>query len=76
MMEFSSYKVVNTPYIRFSNEKIINSDEIAEGIIIDYDKDENIVGVEILHFSSRKLDLNDLVKMNTEELIPKLAQCQ
>ncbi|KKK53793.1 hypothetical protein LCGC14_3091230, partial [marine sediment metagenome] len=33
MMEFSSYKVVNTPYIRFSNEKIINSDEIAEGII-------------------------------------------
>lgn len=75
-MEFSFDKVANALYIRFSNEKILNSDEIAEGIIIDYGKDENIVGVEILNFTSRKLDLNDLVKMNIEELIPKLAQCQ
>lgn len=75
-MEFSFDKVANALYIRFSNEKILNSDEIAEGIIIDYGKDENIVGVEILNFTSRKLDLNDLVKMTIEELIPKLAQCQ
>ena len=75
-MEFSFDKVANALYIRFSNEKILNSEEIAEGIIIDYGKDENIVGVEILDFASRKLDLNDLVKMNLEELIPKLAQCQ
>jgi len=46
------------------------------GIIIDYGKDENIVGVEILNFTSRKLYLNELVKMHREELIPKLAQCQ
>ncbi len=75
-MEFSFDKVVNALYIRFSNEKIINSDEIAEGIITDYGKDENIVGVEILNFTSRKLDLNELIKMNIEELIPKLTQCQ
>ena len=75
-MEFSFDKVANALYIRFSNEKILNSEEIAEGIIIDYGKDENIVGVEILNFTSRKLDLNDLVKMIIEELIPKLAQCQ
>ncbi len=75
-MEFSFDKVANALYIRFSNEKILNSDEIVEGIIIDYGKNENMVGVEILNFPSRKLDLNDLVKMNIEELIPKLAQCQ
>ncbi|KKL22376.1 hypothetical protein LCGC14_2436060 [marine sediment metagenome] len=75
-MEFSFDKVANALYIRFSNEKILNSDEIVEGIIIDYGKDENIVGVEILNFTSRELDLNDLVKMNLEELIPKLTQCQ
>ena len=74
-MEFSFDKVANALYIRFSNEKILNSDEIVEGIIIDYGIDENIVGVEILNFTSRNLDLNDLVKMNIEELIPKLAQC-
>jgi len=75
-MEFSFDKVANALYIRFSAEKILNSDEIADGIIIDYGKDNYIIGVEILNFTSRKLDLNDLVKMNVEELIPKLAQCQ
>ncbi len=75
-MNFSFDKIANVLYIRFSNEKILNSDEIAEGIIIDYGKNENIVGVEILNFTDRKLNLNDLVQMTIEELIPILAQCQ
>ena len=45
-------------------------------IIIDYCKDSNIIGLEILNFKNRKLDLNDLVEMNVEEIIPKLVQCQ
>ena len=60
-MNFSFDKKVNALYIRFSSEKISNSDEIADGIIIDYGKSENIVGVEILNFTKRKLNLNDLV---------------
>jgi len=31
------------------------------------------VGVEILNFTERKLNLNDLVQMNSEELIPRLT---
>jgi len=72
-MNFSFDKMTNTLYIRFSSEKILNSDEIAEGIIIDYGKNDNIVGVEILNFTDRKLNLNDLVQMNSEELIPRLT---
>jgi len=75
-MNFSFDKIANALYIRFSSEKVLNSDEIAEGIIIDYGKNENIVGVEILNFTGRKLNLNDLVLMTSEELIPILAQCQ
>ena len=74
-MNFSFDKMANALYIRFSSEKISNSDEISEGIIIDYGKNENIVGVEILNFTERKLNLNELVQMNSEELIPRLAQC-
>lgn len=40
---------------------------------LDYDKNENVVGVEILNFTERKLNLNDLIQMNNEELIPRLA---
>ena len=75
-MNFSFDKMANALYIRFSNEKASNSDEIVDGIIIDYGKDESIIGVEILNFTERKLNLNDLIKMNIEELIPRLAQCQ
>jgi len=74
-MNFSFDKIANALYIRFSTEKTSNSDEIAEGIIIDYGKDDSIIGVEILNYSERKLNLNDLVQMIIEELIPRLAQC-
>jgi len=75
-MDFSFDKVANTLYIRFSLEEILNSDEIAEGIIIDYGKENNIMGVEIINFTNRTLNLNDLIQMDVEELIPRLAQCQ
>ena len=75
-MDFNHDKMANALYIRFSSEKVLNSDEIAEGIILDYGKNDNIIGVEILNFTNRKLDLNDLVQMNVEELIPRLALCQ
>ena len=74
-MDFSFDKMANALYIRFSSEKASDSDEIADGIIIDYGKNETIVGVEILNFTERKLNLNELVQMNIEELIPRLAQC-
>jgi uncharacterized protein YuzE len=75
-MDFNYDKMANALYIRFSSEKVLNSDEIADGIILDYGRNDNIIGVEILNFTNRKLDLNDLVQMNVEELIPRLAQCQ
>ena len=39
--------------ILFSNASIEESDEDKPGIIIDYDKDGNVVGMEILDASKR-----------------------
>jgi uncharacterized protein YuzE len=39
--------------ILFSNRPIEESDEDKPGIIIDYDKDGNIVGMEVLQASKR-----------------------
>ena len=39
--------------ILFSNSPIEESDEDKPGVIIDYDKDGNIVGLEILDASKR-----------------------
>jgi len=74
-MEFSFDKVANALYLRFSNEEIQESDEIAKGIIVDYGKNEQLVGVEILNFTDRNLNLNDLVQKDVEEIIPMIVEC-
>ncbi len=44
---------VDALIIRFSDAKIDESDEDKPGIILDYDKDGNIVRIEILKASQR-----------------------
>jgi len=46
-------KEVDVLYISFSKNKIKESDEGKPGIIIDYDKNGSIVGIEILDASHK-----------------------
>jgi len=39
----------------------VDSDEVSDGVIVDYDEDGNVLGIKILEFSKRKIDLNELV---------------
>lgn len=34
-------------YFRLSEESVVECEEISEGIILDYDEHENVVGIEI-----------------------------
>ncbi len=43
----------DTVRVLFSSAKIEESDEDKPGIILDYDKDGNVVGLEILDASER-----------------------
>jgi uncharacterized protein YuzE len=40
-------------YLRLDNSKIIESEEIAPGVIVDYDRKNAVVGVEVLYLSAR-----------------------
>ncbi|EAZ93104.1 DUF2283 domain-containing protein [Crocosphaera chwakensis] len=40
-------------YIRLRDSKIIDSETIGEGVICDYDENEQIVGIEILSVKKR-----------------------
>lgn len=51
-------------YIRFKNTKIENTDELTEDIIVDYDKDGNIVGIEVLD-ASQYVDIKN-INVSTE----------
>lgn len=51
-------------YIRFKEIKIADTDELTEDIIIDYDIDGNIVGIEILD-ASQHVDVKN-INISTE----------
>ena len=43
----------DTLYFRLDEESIIESEEIRPGVILDYDKNDHVVGVEFLGVSAR-----------------------
>ena len=40
--------VSNAAYIRFSSEQVSESEEVSVGIVLDYDNQGRIVGMEVL----------------------------
>jgi len=51
-------KEVDVVYIQFSEKKVSESDEDKPGIILDYDADGNIVGIEVLEASKKMVQPN------------------
>ena len=45
-------------YLMIDNSEIIESEEITPGIILDFNKDNQVVGVEILNLSKRSTPIN------------------
>ena len=54
-------KELDIVYIRFSEKAIKESEEDKPGIILDYDLDGKIVGIEVLNASTHILQPNGIV---------------
>ena len=49
-------------YFRLDDSTIVESEEVRPGVILDFDKNENVVGIEFLRISKRatKEELSNL----------------
>ena len=45
-------------YLRLDDSPKVESEEVSPGVVLDYSESDEVVGVEILHFSKRSSDLN------------------
>ncbi|MBI5427043.1 MAG: DUF2283 domain-containing protein [Nitrospinae bacterium] len=45
-------------YLRLDDSKITESEEVSPGVILDFNEQNQVVGVEILHLSKRTPKLN------------------
>ena len=67
-MKLNYYPDTDSLYIELSEKSSIESQEISEGIVIDYDSEGNIVGIDIDN-ASKKLNLSELVPESCTKLI-------
>jgi len=45
-------------YLRLDDSKIIESEEVSPGVVLDYDENDQVVGIEIFGISKRAPNLN------------------
>jgi len=66
-MRLMYYRDTDSLYIELSSKASADSQEIAEGIVLDYDVGGNIVGIDIDN-ASRKIDMKEITlsKLPTE----------
>lgn len=50
-------KEADALYLRLDDSKIIESDEVAPGVILDYNEQNEVVGIEMLYLSKRSRNL-------------------
>ena len=71
-MKINYYPDTDSMYIDLSSKISVDSTEISEGIVLDYDENGNLVGIDIDN-ASRKLDLTELVLNRLPTQIIKIS---
>jgi uncharacterized protein YuzE len=59
-MKLNYYRDTDSLYIDLSAKPSVESREISEGIVLDYDAEGNLVGIDIDN-ASRKIDLKEII---------------
>jgi uncharacterized protein YuzE len=62
-MRISYYEETDSLYIDLSSKTSVDSREVSDGIVLDYDADSNLVGIDIDQ-ASLKLDFRELILSN------------
>ena len=59
-MKLTYFPETDSLYIDLSIKSGVKSEEISEGVVLDYDSEDNLVGIDIDN-ASKKLDLSELI---------------
>ncbi|HUU01888.1 MAG TPA: DUF2283 domain-containing protein [Myxococcota bacterium] len=59
-MKLKYYKETDSLYIDLSSKPSTDSREISEGVVLDYDADGKLVGIDIDN-ASHKIELNEII---------------
>ncbi len=75
-MEIRHYPKTDALYIALQEKKTsIESSEVANGIVLDYDENGEVIGIEIDSQASKKVDLGNInfVRVETKSAVEDAA---
>ena len=58
-MKINYYPETDSLYIDLSHKPSVDSREVSDGIVLDYDESGNLVGIDIDH-ASMKMEINEI----------------
>jgi uncharacterized protein YuzE len=64
-MKLKIDKEAGAVYLRLDDSKIVESEEVTPGVVLDFNENEEVVGVEILNLS-RRISLENLSNVQLE----------
>ena len=59
-MKLNYYRDTDSLYIDLTSKPSVESREISEGVVLDYDAEGNLAGIDIDN-ASRKIDLHEII---------------
>ncbi len=71
-MKLSYYPDTDSLYVDLSSKTSVDSAEVSPGVVLDYDEDGNLVGIDIDQ-ASAKLDLGELILDRIPATVKKLT---
>ena len=66
-MKIEYSKEADAIYVYFKEDFVEKSKEIEDGIVIDFDKNGQLIGIEVLD-ASKRFSLADIMNVNIENL--------
>lgn len=71
-MKINYYPETDSIYIDLSSKTSSESTEISEGVVLDYDEEGNLVGIDIDN-ASLKMDLTELILNRLPTKVQKIS---
>jgi uncharacterized protein YuzE len=67
-MKIEYDKDVDALYIRIQEKDVVRTQEVSDGVNLDFDGEGRLIGLEVLG-ASKKYSLSDIFNLSTENLI-------
>lgn len=71
-MKMNYYPETDSLYIELSSKNSVQSKEVSEGVVLDYDDKGNLVGIDVDN-ASQKVELEEFTLSKLPSIIQKLS---